>query len=131
MYEQNPEFLELVPKPLLREVDPHGSLNPLFRELVPKPLLREVDPHGSLNPLFRELVPKPLFRGEFPAMPPCHEQVPLPLLLLMVPSLQSVLAPALWIGKKVATISKQMIAEILFIIAPLVPQSYLVPPNYQ
>jgi hypothetical protein len=91
----------LTPNPLfffVVEVVPQGSLtpNPLFFFVV------EVVPQGSLTP-------NPLFffeEEEPPAIPPCHEQVPLPVLRLIVPSAHKVFAVAC--GDAMGRVSKRL-----------------------
>jgi hypothetical protein len=74
--------------------DPKGSLKLLRLDDDPKGSLKllrlDDDPKGSLKLLLRDLL--------LPAIPPCQEQVPLPLLLLIEPSLHKVLENEFGIG---------------------------------
>jgi hypothetical protein len=110
MYEQ---FKDDEPSPLdlLLKVEPYGSLlpNDLLRDeepneppseepygsLLPNDLLRDEEPNEppSEEP-YGSLLPNDLLRDEPPAIPPCQEQVPRPVLKLIVPSAHNVFALA-------------------------------------
>jgi hypothetical protein len=100
-------------KLLLRD-DPKGSLSLLFLDDDPKgslKLLLRDDPKGSLKLLLRDLL--------LPAMPPCQEQVPLPLLRLIEPSLQSVFEIEFGIGMSPKENTVKLITKARFIAALL------------